>query len=498
MSNKKVDVLLVGAGVMSATLGRLLALLDPSRSIMLVEQLSKTAQESSHPLHNAGTGHAGYCELNYTPQKKNGEIEIARALKINADFEQSLQFWAHLVERGDIADPARFINRVAHQSFVAGADDVDFLRRRHAALAAHPLFAEMEYSTRHARLSDWMPLVMAQRGSHEKLAATYVAHGADVDFGALTRKLIHATAKSDAFELHLSHAVTGIKRHADGWHVRIEDAHTGARRTVVARFVFIGAGGAALPLLQKAGVEEARGYGGFPVSGHWLVSRAPHLVQRHASKVYGKAPVGAPPMSVPHLDLRVIGGDKVLLYGPFAGITTKFLKQGSRFDLVASLRGGNLAPMLAVARDNLDLMRYLAAQAMQGFDDRVDALRGFMRDADGKDWQLAPAGKRVQIIKSCAERGGRLEFGTEIVATRDGSLATLLGASPGASTAVSAMLEVLRHAFPQEMKSAAWQRVLHEMIPALGVKLDTHPRELDAVRRHTRRVLRLEPDGSPH
>lgn len=478
---------------MSATLARLMALLDSSRSMLMVEQLSKIAQESSHPLHNAGTGHAGYCELNYTPQKKNGEVEIGRALKINAAFEQSLQFWAHLVERGDIADPARFINRVAHQSFVSGADDVDFLRRRHAALAAHPLFAEMEFSTSHAQLEAWMPLVMARRGRHEKLAATHVAHGADVDFGALTRELIHATAKSDAFELQLSHSVTSITRHADGWHVRIEDAHTGVRRTVVARFVFIGAGGAALPLLQKAKVEEARGYGGFPVSGHWLVSRAPHLVQCHASKVYGLAPVGAPPMSVPHLDLRVIGGERVLLFGPFAGITTKFLKQGSRLDLLASLRGGNLAPMLAVARDNLDLMRYLAAQALQRFDDRMDALRVFMRDAEGADWHLSPAGKRVQIIKSCAERGGRLEFGTEIVATRDGSLATLLGASPGASTAVTAMLDVLKHAFPQEMKSAAWQRVLHEAIPALVIKLDTHPAELDAVRCHTRRVLQLEP-----
>jgi malate dehydrogenase (quinone) len=360
MSLKKVDVLLVGAGVMSATLGKLLAQLDPSLKIMMVERLSKVAHESSHELNNAGTGHAGYCELNYTPQQPDGSVEIDRALAINTAYEVSLQFWSYLVENGVLPASEKFINPIFHQSFVWGEQNVAFLRKRYEALRTHHLFEEMEYSEDHAVLRKWMPLVMEHRDPGQAVAATQVKHGTDVDFGVLTRKLVKAMTKHSTFDLKLGHTITGLKQYPDGrWHVRVRDNHTNHSKTIDAGFVFLGAGGGALPLLQKSGIPEGRGYGGFPVSGQWLICKNPDVVKRHTSKVYGKAPTGAPPMSVPHLDMRIIDGQPALLFGPFASITTKFLKEGSVLDLFSSIKSNNLKPMLAVAWDNLELTRYL-------------------------------------------------------------------------------------------------------------------------------------------
>ncbi len=492
MSVKKVDVLLVGAGVMSATLGKLLAQLDPTLKIMMVERLGKVGHESSHGLNNAGTGHAGYCELNYTPELPDGSIRIDRALEINSAFEVSLQFWSYLVEQGLLPTPEKFINPVFHQSFVWGEKNVAFLRKRFAALSAHHLFEEMEYSEDHAVLQKWMPLVMAQRDSNEPIAATQVKHGTDVDFGFLTRKLVKALVKLSNFELQLSRTIVGMKQHADSrWHVRVKDNDSDKVRTVDAGFVFLGAGGGALPLLQKSDIPEAQGYGGFPVSGQWLICHDPKIVRQHTSKVYGKAPLGAPPMSVPHLDARIIGGESVLLFGPFASITTKFLKEGSVLDLFSSLTSGNLKPMLSVARDNLDLTRYLVTEAFKSHKDRVAALREFYADARESDWELASAGQRVQIIKGCDKKGGKLEFGTEIVTAQDGTLATLLGASPGASTSVQAMVEVIERCFASRMHSAEWKQKMKEMIPSYGESLDENVDLLHAVRRRTLATLRL-------
>src|SRR5512138_3226754 len=329
MTQKKVDVLLVGAGVMSATLGKLLGQLDPSLKIVMVERLSRVAHESSHGLNNAGTGHAGYCELNYTPQQADGSIRIGRALKINADFEVSLQFWSYLVDQGLLPTPEKFINPVFHQSFVWGEENVAFLRKRHQALHQHHLFEEMEFSDDPAVLREWMPLVMKNRDPQQQVAATLVKHGTDIDFGFLTRTLVKALHKLPHFELQLSHTIVGMRQHADGrWHVRVRDNHTKAVRTIDAAFVFLGAGGGALPLLQRSGIAESHGYGGFPVGGQWLICRDPKIVKQHTTKVYGKASVGAPPMSVPHLDARIIDGESALLFGPFAGVTTKFLMEG--------------------------------------------------------------------------------------------------------------------------------------------------------------------------
>ncbi len=493
MTHRKVDVLLVGAGVMSATLGTLLSRLDPSLRIVMVERLSRVAEESSHSLNNAGTGHAGYCELNYTPQQPDGSVQIKRALEINAAFEVSLQFWSWLVDQGVLSAAQHFINPVCHQSFVWGKDNVAFLRKRYEALHKHHLFEGMEYSEDHAQLRAWMPLVMQQRDPAQPVAATQVKHGTDVDFGMLTRKMVRALKQHPAFELQLSHTIVSLKQHADGrWHVRVRDNHTQRTRTIDAGFVFLGAGGGALPLLQKSGIPEVRGYGGFPVSGQWLICKNPEVVKRHASKVYGKAEVGAPPMSVPHLDARIIDGEPALLFGPFASITTRFLKQGSALDLFASLKTDNLKPLLAVARDNLDLTRYLVGEAFRTHKERMDALRGFYADARDDEWVLASAGQRVQIIKGCEKRGGKLEFGTEIVSAKDGSLAALLGASPGASTAVQAMVEVIERCFRARMESAEWQHAMREMIPSYGKSLDDDVELLHEVRRRTLATLGLD------
>ncbi len=495
MTQKKVDVLLVGAGVMSATLGSLLSHLDPSLKIVMVERLSKVAHESSHGLNNAGTGHAGYCELNYTPQLPDGTVRTARALEINAAFEVSLQFWSYLVEHGVLPEPEKFINPVCHQSFVWGEEDVVFLRKRFAALHQHHLFEEMEYSEDHAVLRKWMPLVMKHRDAKQAVAATQVRHGTDVDFGFLTRKLVKSLTKHSTFDLQLSHTIVSMKQHGDGrWHVRVKDNHTGKTRTIDAGFVFLGAGGGALPLLQKSGIPEAQGYGGFPVSGQWLICKNPEVVKRHASKVYGKAAVGAPPMSVPHLDARIIDGQPALLFGPFASITTKFLKEGSVLDLFSSLKPGNLKPMLAVARDNLDLTRYLIIEAFKSHKDRVGALREFYAEAKEEDWELATAGQRVQIIKGCDTKGGKLEFGTEIVTAQDGTLAALLGASPGASTSVQAMIEVIERCLKPRVKSADWEHKMKEMIPSYGESLDENVALLRQVRKRTLTTLRLDRD----
>jgi malate dehydrogenase (quinone) len=480
--HNKTDVLLVGGGVMSATLGTLLARLDPALNITLVERLDAVALESSDGWNNAGTGHAGYCELNYTPQQPDGSVAIARALAINAAFEVSLEFWSTLVEQGALPSPHHFINRTPHASFVWGESDVAFLRERHAKLSAHHLFKDMEYSEDAATLSAWMPLVMRTRAAGHKIAATRVQYGTDVDFGALTRSMVAALQKHANFELLLLQSVEGLGQQADGrWRVRLS---SGA--TITARFVFLGAGGGALPLLQKSGIPESKGYGGFPVSGQWLVCNNAEIAKQHHAKVYGKAPLGAPPMSVPHLDTRIIDGKSALLFGPYAGFTTRFLKRGSFLDLIASVKPDNLKSMLVAGRDNVDLTRYLIGEVFQSHQERVDALRRFFPEAKDSEWTLANAGQRVQIIKH-----GKLEFGTEVVTAADGSLAALLGASPGASTSVQAMLGIIERCFADRMQDAGWQRRMKEMIPSYGESLVENADLLRNARARTLGTLQL-------
>ncbi|WP_166257607.1 malate dehydrogenase (quinone) [Marinobacter salicampi] len=493
MTARQADVVLVGGGVMSATLGVMLRQLDPSLDIIMVERLDHVAHESTDGWNNAGTGHAGYCELNYTPETEDGDVEIERALKINASFETSLQLWSYLVEQGMLPEPEEFINSTPHQSFVWGKENVAFLKRRFERLSAHHLFREMKYTESPHELQDWMPLVVKHRDPMQEVAATRVEHGSDVDFGSLTRHMVEYLQSQPNFELMLGHPVRSLAQRDNGrWKVRVRDESTGETKKLETGFVFLGAGGGALPLLQKSGIEEARGYGGFPVSGQWLVCQKPEIVKQHNSKVYGKAPTGAPPMSVPHLDTRIIDGTPALLFGPYAGFTTRFLKQGSMFDLFGSVKSSNIRSMLSVSRTNMDLTRYLIGEVFQSHSDRVEALKNFFPDAQEDDWKLQMAGQRVQIIKTTPDGSGKLEFGTEIVAAKDGSLAALLGASPGASTAAHAMIDVIERCFSDRMKQGDWQDRMKVMVPAYGQSLVDNEALLRQIRERTLSTLKLK------
>jgi malate dehydrogenase (quinone) len=490
MTTKEIDVLLVGGGVMSATLGTLLNKLDPSLKLTMVERLDQVAQESTDGWNNAGTGHAGYCELNYTPQNPQGDVQIDRALSINAHFEISLQLWSSLLQNGDLPEANQFINTTPHISFVWGEENVAFLKQRFEKLSAHPLFSALEYSEDPEVLKDWMPLVMAERKGNEKVAATKVNYGTDVDFGSLTRNLVSSLEKSQEFDLLLNHDVSELKKMRNGrWLVTLKNRQSGTVKTVSAGFVFLGAGGGALPLLQKSNIAESKGYGGFPVSGQWLVCQDEAVIKQHYAKVYGKAAIGAPPMSVPHLDTRIINGKPALLFGPFAGFTTKFLKQGSKLDLLSSIKPNNLFPMLDVGLHNMDLTQYLISEVRQSHEDRMQALREYFPGAQSDQWTLAQAGQRVQIIKKDG-KGGKLEFGTELVAAEDGSLAALLGASPGASVAAQAMIEVIEKCLADKL-NGNWQQRLKQWIPSYGESLIEDSELLKSVRENTLNVLGL-------
>ena len=491
MKNFETDVLLVGGGIMSATLGALLQQLDPTLSITMIEQLNDVALESSDALNNAGTGHAGYCELNYTPQAPDGSININRALEINAAFEISLQFWSHLVETNALPSPTQFINKTPHLSFVWGEQNQAFLKQRFNLLKQHHLFADMQYSEDFTQLHAWMPLMMSARKANENLAATYVAHGSDVDFGALTRHLVANLKAQTNFNLFNNTRVKKLKKIGQHWHVATHNKSTKQTKTINAKFVFLGAGGGALPLLQKANVPESRGYGGFPVSGQWLICNNPETIKQHQVKVYGKAAVGAPPMSVPHLDTRTINGKLALLFGPFAGFTTKFLKKGSLLDLAKSVKPNNLKAMLGAGKHNLDLTKYLVGEVFQSQHQRINALRDFLPQANPDDWHLASAGQRVQIIKNCDKKMGKLEFGTEIVASADGSLAVLLGASPGASTSVQAMINVIERCFSAQLSSTDWQQKMKKLVPSYNESLIDNAELLMQVRKRTLSTLQL-------
>ncbi len=485
------DVLLVGAGIMSATLATFLQMLSPSLRITVVDALDQPAVESSDAWNNAGTGHAALCELNYTPESADGGISIHRAVKINEQFQQSRQFWAALVERGVIADPKQFIRRVPHMSFVSGPAAVSFLQRRYAAMQASPLFSEMIYSDDPAVLREWIPLMMDGRKADEPVAATRADEGTDLNFGALTRMLL-ASLQAAGTNLVMQHRVRSLTQLPDSrWYVDVENLNSRARSRVTARFIFLGAGGGALPLLQASGIPEGRGYGGFPVSGQWLRCTNRKVIERHAAKVYGKPAIGAPPMSVPHLDTRVIDGKRELLFGPFAGFSTKFLKNGSFADLPKSIGTGNLVSMLGAGATNFDLTKYLIGQVMQSQGDRINALRDFVPTARGEDWRLEIAGQRVQIIKPDKNKGGRLEFGTEIVRSADGSLAALLGASPGASTAVSIILELITQELPVLERSESSTETLRELVPSFGESLLQNAGLREQQRKRTAELLQL-------
>ncbi|WP_159636265.1 malate:quinone oxidoreductase [Sphingobacterium composti Ten et al. 2007 non Yoo et al. 2007] len=489
----EVDVVLIGGGIMSATLGTLINELNPDINIEILERLDVVAAESSDAWNNAGTGHSALCELNYTPQQADGSVKIDKAINIAEQFEVSKQFWAYLVEKGIIKNPKHFIRKVPHMSAVFGADDVKFLKTRFEAMTKETLFKGMEYTEDKSLLNEWVPLMMQGREGNEPIAATKMEIGTDVNFGSLTRDLIAHLATKKNINISVNQEVRDIEREDDGrWEVEVKDLKTGDKREIKAKFVFIGAGGHSLLLLEKSGIPEANGYGGFPVGGQWLRCTNEEIIKQHQAKVYGKASVGAPPMSVPHLDTRYIDGKQALLFGPYAGFSTKFLKQGSFFDLPASIKLSNIKPMLSAGLDNLDLTKYLITEVMKKPKDKLESLKQFMPTAKMEDWVIEKAGQRVQVIKKDPKHGGVLEFGTEVVSSADGSIAALLGASPGASTSVAIMIHLLKKCFPERAKSTEYKNKLREMIPSWGQSLNDNPELCAQVREHSQRVLKMD------
>jgi malate dehydrogenase (quinone) len=479
-----VDVLLIGGGIMSATLGTFLQQLQPDWKIAVYERLGEVAEESSNAWNNAGTGHAALCELNYMPPAADGSVDPAKAIAINEQFQQSRQFWTTLVERGILDGPTTFINATPHMTFVRGEKDVAYLKTRYEALKTQPLFAGIEYSEDSRVINSWAPLLMQRRRKGEPFAATRVPSGTDVDFGALTRQLI-AAMKDNGADVVTDREVKNLTRQKDGtWKVSFRNTIGGTPGSINARFVFVGAGGWAIKLLQKSGIPEIKGYGVFPIGGQWLKTSNPAIVAQHKAKVYSQASVGAPPMSVPHLDTRVVDGEASLLFGPFATFSPKFLKTGRWTDIISQVRFSNIGSMLKVGATNLDLVKYLVGELLKTHAKKVDSLREFMPTAKAEDWELLQAGQRAQVMK-----GGKLQFGTEVVSGADGSIAGLLGASPGASTAVSIMLGLLKSSFPERIDG--WQSQLEAMIPSYGTTLNPDAAAAAASTHRTAEALAL-------
>lgn len=496
MSNSSIDnpdVVLIGAGIMSATLGTFLKELQPDLSIAMYERLGDCGQESSNSWNNAGTGHAANCEMNYTPQRADGSVDISEALEVNTEFDISRQLWAYLVRQGAIPDPRAFIHPCPHMSFVWGDENVAFLRTRFNEMSAHHCYHGMEFSDDPAQIAQWAPLIMEGRTPGEKVAATRIITGTDVDYGSLTHLLVAQLQARTGFAVHYNQQVVGLQREADGrWRVTVENNADKSRQSVSAKFVFIGAGGDAIDLLQMSGIPEGRGFGGFPVSGIWLRCDIDAVSERHHAKVYGKAASGSPPMSVPHLDTRIIGGKKSLLFGPYAGFSTKFLKQGSLLDLFESITLSNITPLLDVAKDNLKLTEYLIGQVLQSPSHQFGVLKQFFPNAAPDDWAKAVAGQRVQIIKPDHRGGGALEFGTELVPAGDKSLVALLGASPGASTAAFIAVKVLEACFDDHLTDDGWLPALKRIIPTYGIDLKTDAQACASVRAETAAVLKID------
>ncbi len=465
--NNDYDLICAGGGIMSATLALLAKIIQPDLKILILERLDKVAQESSAAWNNSGTGHSALCELNYTPQNEDGSVRIDKAIDICHQFEISKQFWSYLVTNGFIKDPRSFIQPVPHHSWVTGKKNSDYLQKRYEAMRKHFMFESISFTREIEKMKEWFPIMMTARSESEYMAASRIERGTEVNYGELTRALYRILENEFNTPVRCNHEVLDIDPDEGvDWTVEVKNRDTDETTHLDAKHVFIGAGGGALLLLEKVEIEEKEGYGGFPVSGEWLVCKNRDIINKHHAKVYSKAGLGDPPMSVPHLDTRYVDGKRELLFGPFAGFSPKFLKHGSNLDLLKSIEFKNIPSMLGAFWHNLPLTKYLVKQVAMSFEDRMDELRKFVKDAKNEDWEIVVAGQRVQIIKRDEYEGGRLEFGTEVVSNPNGRISCLLGASPGASTSVKIMLDVLEKAFPEILKSPRGEEILEKMIPA--------------------------------
>jgi len=489
---EKYDLICVGGGIMSATLALMLKLIDSSVKIAIFERLDKVAQESSEAWNNSGTGHSAFCELNYTPEKEDGGIDISKAIQIFDQFEKSKQFWAYLVEQNLVKNPKQFIHKAPHHSWVTGKDNVEFLKKRFEKMSQEFAFREMEFSEDHSTLKEWFPLIMKNRDhSSEPMAATRMELGTEVNFGNITEQFFSILEEKFDTPVFRNHDVIDVDPDQEDWLVEVKDLKNEQKKYYDADHVFIGAGGGALPLLQKVEIEEKKGYGGFPVSGQWLVCKNREVIEKHDAKVYSKAGPDAPPMSTPHLDTRYINGKKELMFGPFAGFNTKFLKEGSYTDLIKSIKLDNISSMLGAFWHNIPLTEYLISQVSKDHEDRMNDLREFVKDAKSEDWELKVAGQRVQIIKKDEEKGGSLEFGTDVVHNQEGSITALLGASPGASTAVHIIIEIIQLAFPEILQQKDKAEKLSAMIPFWNRDLTQHQDEFKEIQQKCMEILQL-------
>ncbi|MDN3594979.1 malate dehydrogenase (quinone) [Zunongwangia endophytica] len=491
---EKYDLICVGGGIMSATLALMTKIIDPDAKIIIFERLKKVAQESTEAWNNSGTGHSAFCELNYTPEKEDGSIDISKAKQIFQQYEQSKQFWSYLLEKGLLKKPKSFIHSSPHHSWVTGQDNVDFLKKRHAEMTKSFMFEEMKFSEKPEDLEKWFPLIMEGRNIDEPVAGTRMELGTGVNFGNLTEQFFRILEEEYKVPILLDHDVLDIDPYTkDEWLIEAKYNKTGYKTYYDSKHVFIGAGGGALPLLQKVEIEEKEGYGGFPVSGQWLFCKNQDVIEKHDAKVYSKAGPDAPPMSTPHLDTRYIDGKKQLLFGPFAGFSTKFLKEGSYLDLPKSINFTNIPSMWGVFWHNIPLTKYLLGQIQMDHEDRMDELRNFVKNAKSDEWELKVAGQRVQIIKKDEEQGGTLEFGTDVVHSKDGRITALLGASPGASTTVHIMIDILKIAFPEKLEQEPVKAKLDEMIPFWNREIsEDNKEEFREIQRKTSKLLELD------
>jgi malate dehydrogenase (quinone) len=501
---KDVDVICIGAGVMSATVGLMLKELEPSWKIMMFERLHAASEESSNGFNNAGTGHSGFMEPNYTKEVYNpdGSLKTVTTDKVESvctHFMSSRQFWEYLVKKGHLPDPDSFIHQTNHVALGIGKDQVEFIKKRYEAMKKMPLFSSMEIAEPQdtEKLKQWAPLVVAGRDPNQPICMTKVSVGTDVDFGTLTKGKIKAFMKLGG-DLRLFTEVTDLKKDKDGrWIVTTKNTSTGRGISCYrAKFVFVGAGGWALLMLQKAGIPQVKGYMALPVTGDWAVCQNPEVVAKHKVKVYAPGAPGAPPMSMPHLDYRTIGGKEMLLFGPFGSITFKFLRYGSVFDALKALKPHNIGPTIGALSRNMGLAVMLLKDVFKTRMGKLADIRHYYPEANPEDWTLIPAGVRAQIIKKDPKTGkGMLQFGTEVVTNDEGTIVGLLGASPGASTCVTIALDTIEKCFKNKPEFARWAPKIKEMIPSWTPEDHSHltPEVIASIYASTAATLKVTP-----
>ncbi|NMT64961.1 malate:quinone oxidoreductase [Marinobacter orientalis] len=453
------NVIIIGAGIMGTTFATLAKEMVPDLDITILERLDGPGEGNSSAFWNAGTGHEANCELNYTPVDEE-VISVEKALKIHAQFNVAKQFWAYLIEKGAIKDPTTFINQTKHCTIVS-EPAIQELKLRFKEMSAHHFFEHMRYSEDFDEIKSWIPYTMEERPRHEKMAATVIETGTDVNFGALTEQMAEYAVNDLGVRIEYGTHVRRVHRSPTGRWV-IEAVSKGVPVQHKADVLFVGAGGGAFPLLKRSHLPFRSRFAGFPVGGRFLQAQISEEQARYyTAKTYGKAKVGAPPMSVPHLDLRVVDGKHYLLFGPFASFKPVLERGRGFFDYLTSIRLHDIPGLLNVALEHFPLVKYLVSESFKGEKSMFEELDSFAPGLSKKfDWKPIAAGQRVQIIKD-----GDLQMGTEIVVSKDKTYGTLLGASPGASVSPEVMLRCLEQLLPSIFSKEEARKKKQEMFP---------------------------------